>query len=156
MRGHLTCTGTMYDMCAATVLGSMSGSTPPSLSFCSTVSCQNAPPNNYVFPTAFLLVKDVSHDYLAAFLLLKYVSHVYLAAFLLLSAFPLAQQQNRPSIAVGQKGGSGEEENVDCVIAKEMVTQCNAKCVLDAPGPQTLVGEEVSTTYLQYWYTSYD
>lgn len=64
---------------------------------------------------------------------------------------PLPQQTDGPSIeVVGQKDGPGEAENVDCVTAKEMVKQCDAKCVLGAPAPQTLVGYEVSTTYSLY------
>lgn len=64
-----------------------------------------------------------------------------------LRASPLPKQTVGPSIdVVGQKDGPGEEDDVDCVTAKEMVKQCDVKCVLGAPAPQTLVGNEVSTT----------
>lgn len=66
-----------------------------------------------------------------------FLSHVFLVPSAL-------NQTKKPSVSV--QGPSGQE-NVDCVTAKEMVKQCDAKCLLGAHTPQTIVGEEVSTMY---------
>lgn len=100
-----------------------------------------------VFPVTPATPKDSAQNATLMGQSLSQHTRAYLAAFCSSHVFLVPSalyQTKKPSLSV--QGPSGQE-NVDCVTAKEMVKQCDAKCLLGAHTPQTIVGEEVSTMY---------